>query len=122
MLLVKTTIKVSQIHGLGLFADEPIAAGAVVWRFVDGFDRFIDQNDIEAWPPIAQRHIFHYCALLRNGKFLVAGDNDRFWNHSDNPNCITDEEPGEELTDNYLQYPFAEEPGSQKLERTGEGR
>jgi hypothetical protein len=33
MLLVRTTLRPSGVHGLGLFADEFIPKGFVIWRF-----------------------------------------------------------------------------------------
>ena len=33
MLLVKTTLRPSEVHGLGLFADEFIPKGIAIWRF-----------------------------------------------------------------------------------------
>ena len=39
MLLVKTYLDKSSIHGLGVFASQVIRKGTKVWRFVDGFDR-----------------------------------------------------------------------------------
>jgi hypothetical protein len=38
MLLVKTVSKPSALHGTGLFADEFIPEGTVLWRFVVGKD------------------------------------------------------------------------------------
>ena len=39
MLLVKTRLGKSRIHGLGVFAAQPIRKGQPVWRFVEGFVR-----------------------------------------------------------------------------------
>ena len=39
MLLVKTYLDKSPIHGIGVFAAERIPKGTKIWRFVDGFDR-----------------------------------------------------------------------------------
>ena len=39
MLLVKTYLEKSAIHGLGVFAGEFIAKGTKIWRFVEDFDR-----------------------------------------------------------------------------------
>ena len=39
MLLVKTYLDRSPIHGLGVFAAEFIRKGTRVWRFVESFDR-----------------------------------------------------------------------------------
>lgn len=38
MLLVRVRVDRSPIHGLGVFAAEPIARGTDVWRFTPGFD------------------------------------------------------------------------------------
>lgn len=35
MLLVKTRLGISSIHGIGLFADELIPKGTVTWRFMN---------------------------------------------------------------------------------------
>lgn len=116
MLLVKTYIAPSNIHGIGLFAAEPIKAGSIVWRYMEGFDRMLEPQFVASLPEIAQTHIRHFCALMKHsGKYLMTGDNDRFWNHSDEPNCLTDEaatetkalrdiQQGEELTEDYLRY------------------
>ena len=40
MLLVKTYLDKSPIHGIGVFAGETIRKDAKIWRFVYGFDRF----------------------------------------------------------------------------------
>jgi hypothetical protein len=39
MLLVKTYLSASPIHGIGLFAAEPIAKGTVIWCFDERVDR-----------------------------------------------------------------------------------
>jgi SET domain-containing protein len=48
MLLVRTRLAPSAIHGLGVFAAEPIARGAEVWRFTPGFDLDLALRDIAA--------------------------------------------------------------------------
>ncbi len=42
MLLVKTKIGQSNISGIGVFADEFIPKGTVIWRYQEGFDQMID--------------------------------------------------------------------------------
>ena len=37
MLLVKTTLACSPIHGIGLFADQCILQGTRIWEFTPGF-------------------------------------------------------------------------------------
>ena len=39
MLLVKTRLGASAIHGIGLFADEFIPKDTVTWRFTPGLDQ-----------------------------------------------------------------------------------
>lgn len=46
MLLVATHIKASLIHGLGLFASAPIAAGTVWWVFDRRVDRLFTDSQI----------------------------------------------------------------------------
>jgi hypothetical protein len=38
MLLVKTTLACSPIHGIGLFADQCILQGTRIWEFTPGFN------------------------------------------------------------------------------------
>ena len=38
MLYVKTKIGQSKIHGMGLFADQFIKKGTIIWKFTPGFD------------------------------------------------------------------------------------
>jgi hypothetical protein len=42
VLLVKTRIGASPIHGFGLFTDELIPSGTPVWRFTPGFALDLD--------------------------------------------------------------------------------
>ncbi len=51
MLLVKTYIGMSEIHGLGVFAAEAIADGAVVWRHNPMFDLMFDERTLAQSPP-----------------------------------------------------------------------
>lgn len=115
MLLVATYLGKSDIHGLGLFAAEQIRKGQLIWEYREPFDRRFPAEYVMRLPVIAQRHVLHFCAQLRDGSFLVTGDNDRFWNHSESPNCLTDKTatrtialrdiwPDEELTEDYFQY------------------
>lgn len=115
MLLVKTYIALSRIHGFGLFAAEPIQEGEVIWRFREGFDSLLSVEYVDTLPEIAQAHIVKHCGLLRNGFFLHTGDDDRFINHSASPNtvprpylddlCAAREiAKGEEITEDYRAF------------------
>lgn len=112
MLLVKTKIDQSPIHGIGLFADEDIPKGTVVWEFDPLIDKAISPEDIKSLRPLARELIDTY-AFYDNGKYVLCGDHARFTNHSDDPNlgstpdtsfALRDIKKGEEITDNYNSY------------------
>jgi uncharacterized protein len=116
MLLVKTTLSDSTIHGMGVIAAEPIAAGAEIWRFQEGFDLEKSPEEIAKLPQIAQEwfKIFAYLDHHHH-QYILSFDNARFINHSDDPNVRPDYDrhkcgvgvaaraigEGEELTINY---------------------
>jgi SET domain-containing protein len=118
MLLVNTTLGPSAIHGIGLFAAEPIPAGTVIWRFHPAVDRFVDEHDLDDLSPAAREQVMKYTyvdvALRRR---ILCGDDARFFNHSDDPNCLDfpderggttvarrDIAAGEELTSDYATF------------------
>jgi len=114
MLLVKTRLDKSSIHGIGLFADQFIPKGTMVWRFEPGFDRLVPKREMEHLPGVAQDYLRTY-ASQEYEMYLIDGDNSRFTNHSDLPNLSTvgglapmiaacDIRAGEELTCNYLEF------------------
>lgn len=45
MILIPARVAASRIHGLGLFAVEPIPRGTPVWRFVPGFDPLFPRSN-----------------------------------------------------------------------------
>jgi SET domain-containing protein len=116
MLLVRTTLSPSTIHGLGVVATEPIAAGAEVWRFQEDFDLQKSPEEIAKLPDIAREWFktFGYHDH-RLDQFILSFDNARFINHSEDPNVRPDFErhrcgvgiasrpiaAGEELTIDY---------------------
>ena len=55
MLLVKTYVAPSAVHGLGLFAAEPIARGACIWRFDPRIDRLYGASEREGAPAAHSR-------------------------------------------------------------------
>ena len=57
MLLVKTRLAPSTIHGIGLFADEFIPKGTEVWKFVPGFDLALSVDEVESLPEMAKAWI-----------------------------------------------------------------
>lgn len=87
MLMVKTRLAPSAIAGIGLFADEDIAAGTVTWRFVAGFDQLFSQADIDRLPEPARSQVLTYTYQHpQSGRYVFCLDNARFMNHADEPN------------------------------------
>ncbi|HXG17089.1 MAG TPA: SET domain-containing protein [Calidithermus sp.] len=126
MLLVRTRVDRSPIHGLGLFADEPIPKGTDVWRFTPGFDLDLDPGVLDAQPPIVRSRLLHYGYIDRRlGRYILCCDDARFINHSDSPNigpdfardrygvdvALRDIAPGEELTVDYRLLEGSRPPG-----------
>lgn len=111
MLLVPTHIKASPIHGLGLFASAPIAAGTVWWVFDRRVDRLFTDSQIGDLPEPMRQHLVHYGYRLRSGGVVHCGDDARFVNHADTPNsregdggcsiAARDIAAGEEITEDY---------------------
>jgi len=60
MLLVKTKLGPSKIHGIGLFVDEFIPKGTIVWKFVPGFDLKFTKEEVEKFPGLAKDFVHFY--------------------------------------------------------------
>lgn len=116
VLLVKTSVRQSPIHGLGLFAEEHIPAGTTLWRFEPMLDRLIPESDLSLLPGEVVEFIDIYSEYFPElGVLVLSGDNDRYTNHSDDPNtevvlpngpeahvrAVRDIQPGEEITCDY---------------------
>ena len=120
MLLVKTRLGVSAIHGIGLFAEEFIPRGTVTWRFMPGLDLLLDDATVNGSPEPIRSTLQRYCYLdAASGKYVFCLDNARFMNHADDPNTVSrpsdtdpygvdiaarDIAPGEELTCDYGEF------------------
>ena len=115
VLLVQTYLAPSPIHGIGLFAATPIAAGTPVWRLDEPFDQVVDERLLGGLSEPAQRQVQHFSYFdpLRQVRILC-GDDARFFNHADDANCgdapgshgavtmaLRDVAEGEELTWDY---------------------
>jgi SET domain-containing protein len=118
MLLVKTYLDRSKIHGIGLFAAERIAKGTVIWRRSPEIDLLLEPAQLDRLAPPAREQIEKYTYLDRHlGKLVLCGDDARFFNHAAEPNChdLPDAdggttvaaraiEIGEELTSDYASF------------------
>lgn len=99
MLLVKTKIGPSKIHGIGLFAAQFIPKGTATWGFKSGFDLEVTGEGLRSLSESSRDQFLNYCYKnYTNGKYVLCFDDARFMNHSDNPN-IADSNP----TDDYAQ-------------------
>lgn len=117
MLLVHARAGSSGIHGYGLFARQFIPTGTVVWRFIPGFDIEIPESSLWSLSPAAREQVLHYAEYFPGqGKFVLSSDDDRFTNHSDEPNtvpvndtmvAVRDIQEGEEITCDYRQVLMA---------------
>lgn len=115
MLLVKTYLDRSPIHGLGVFAAEPIPKGTKIWRYVEGFDRSWSPRQFARLPKEAQEFVAYYGYRV-DGEILLTVDNDHFINHSDDSNTYwraghirakRDIAKGEEITNSYRLFDTA---------------
>ncbi len=127
MLLVKTRLGLSSIHGIGLFADQDIPKGTHVWEFTPGFDQEIRREDLARIPEASRPDFLKYSyTSKKNGQYyILCCDDARFFNHNDNPNVISvpsnnghedidvaarDIQRGEELTCDYRAFEAAFSP------------
>jgi hypothetical protein len=119
MMLIKTRVAPSGIHGLGLFAAEPVPRGTAVWRFLPGFDQEFSTKEFVTLPPLAQTHARWFCFVSKlDGRVILSGDHACFINHSPMPNtgappgatapvttvALRDIVTDEEITCNYFDY------------------
>ena len=110
MLKVKTYLKEIEGKGIGLFADQFIPEGTIVSVF-EYPDIVIPLNKYLALDERSREFIYYY-GWLEEGNVYISTDNDRFVNHSNNPNIIDKEEKAialrdifkdEEITCNYYE-------------------
>ncbi|MES2749425.1 MAG: SET domain-containing protein [Patescibacteria group bacterium] len=114
MLRVKTKIKTSEVNGIGLFADQFIPAGTVTWKYDQGFDPHFTIEQFESLPDFTKETILtHGYFDHQLNVYILCSDDQRFINHSQNPNITStpsedvankDIHPGDELTCDYSQY------------------
>jgi SET domain-containing protein len=111
MLRVPTRLGVSPIHGIGLFAAAPIAAGTVIWEYDPHFDLSFTEEHLARLGEPARMQVDKYSYFDSSvGAFVLCGDDGRFMNHSSTPNtaevdgltlAARDIPAGEELTCDY---------------------
>jgi len=115
MLLVKTYLSKSRIHGLGVFAGQSIRKDAKIWRFVYGFDRYYTRKRLAKLPKAARDFVKLHGYQWKN-EILLSMDYDTFMNHSESPNTYyrngfvlarSNIRKGEEITNDYRAFEAA---------------
>ena len=113
MLIVKTYVNDSPVHGRGLFAGEDILPGAVIWR--EGFELLYSSEHFEQLSD-AQKHFISTWGWKdkHDGFHHLSLDYDRFINHSDDANTFVGRSGltiakrlirrGEEIFCNYAEF------------------
>ncbi len=117
MLRVMTSLKTSQIHGIGVFAEQFIPAGTVVQDYHPDYDSCHTRQEVAGLDEVGQEFIRRYAYLHKEMDwYVLCADNARFLNHSINNNlkaglsgleqdvAARDIYPGEELTVNYFDF------------------
>ena len=100
MMTVKTKTGPSTIHGTGLFADEFISKGTLVWKFSPEVDREWTKEEAEQLPEPLRSEILslsHAFISSYSGKYISEGDDAKYANHSSDPNTIDDPHSKEEV-------------------------
>lgn len=98
MLIIKTSLRPSSLHGIGLFAEEKIPKGMIIWEFDPKFDRLFDPREVEEMDERKRKFLYHFAYLEKTiQKFVLCVDDARFINHSVHPNTVDVGTPGEQL-------------------------
>ena len=123
MLYIRYTLKASDLHGIGLFTDEPIAKGRVVYTASPLLDLNITQKQFDTLDQKEKDEILWWGFFDKPSQMWhVDFDVSKFINHSYQPSVTQDPDheeayliaardiqPGEELTQNYLEFESEED-------------
>jgi SET domain-containing protein len=124
MLQIKTSLSNSPINGIGLFAEENVQKGKIVWTFnplVDLVFRPDEWNDLQKKISKDSFNQIKKYAYKENNRYILCVDNAQFMNHShthynvgnlkdgDIMVALTDIQKGDELVCNYFEYSDADD-------------
>lgn len=115
MLRVRTSVKTSDTHGIGLFAAQFIPKGTITWQRDPSLDIEFTEKDVSFLEKETREKFLWHCYYDHSiNKFIMCADDQRFINHSSNtPNiqstpdkdiAMRDINEGEELLCNYRDY------------------
>ena len=89
MLRIKTLLKNSSIHGFGVFADQDIEKGTIIWRFDSKVDVKIKKEEAAKLFNISRKYLEHYgYESPVSDNIILCSDNAKYMNHSDEPNTV----------------------------------
>jgi hypothetical protein len=91
---------------VGLFAAADLRENSVIWEFLEGVDWRIGPDELALFPEPFQSRLRHYLYQEDSGLYVLCGDNAKYMNHSEDPNC--DDGDGE-LTVSRRQIAMGEE-------------
>lgn len=96
MILVRTELRASSIHGIGCFAAERIPRGTPVWRFQAGFDQTYPPDYPASLSAAAREQFLTYAFVSHHdGCWVYCADHARHFNHSAQPNVGNEPRAGE---------------------------
>lgn len=114
MFHVKIKLGKSNIHGIGLFANQNISKGQLVYSINKKLDLIVSKNDFSELSKDEQSTIKHYGYFnKKDDLWHLAFDDMKFCNHSLDGNIFLDEDyilakkyilNGEELTQDYSEF------------------
>ncbi len=115
LLVVRTFLDKSPIHGFGVFAKEAVRAGTPVWRFHERLDIRFTPEEFAALPENVREELeIHMYEPESGGPFFYEATMGKYMNHSREPNvdfadvgvgvATRDIAAGEELTCDYRQF------------------
>ena len=88
MMTVKTKLGLSDIHGIGIFADQFIPKGTIVWEFTPMLDIELSKKYIDYSPELVEKYLMKHCYKSpKTGRYVLCFDDTKYINHSENPNC-----------------------------------
>lgn len=117
MLTFKTVVRKSPLHGVGVFAAEPVPKGALVYRWDPLIDTQFQRDEIPHMPEWFQE-ILNNHAVQEGDNVYLDGGNAFFMNHSDSANtapysnndtwyATRNIRKGEEVTCDYSNFDYA---------------
>lgn len=118
MIHIRYKLDTSAIHGIGIFADQDIQEGQVIYTASPVLDVNITQDQFDSLTEEEKREITYWGFWIESEKvWHVDFDNSKFINHSFTPStkqdfshpeaylvAMRDISSGEELTQNYLDF------------------